>query len=586
MSSYSQQTQDTQQDNRSPYAANPLPPYLSGQEAMPSYISQNRNLPPKAGGAHTMDVDAQSRLAYLELTPDSVSYLQEFRVLLEANFTRIIDGFYNHAGAYPNLKTMFGSDANIARLKKAQGDHWMSLFEGHFGADYLNKVKTVGAVHKMQGLEPRWYLGGYCYVMNALVDLAASQYGDQPEKFKKMMQTVNKALFLDIDLVISIYFGTILGDIKENSDFVREASGRLNATSSEMNDTATELGNLANNTAHVTEQLDSNIKNVAAAVEEATANIQTVFRASESVSQNLNVVSDQSNEITNTMQHFATSVETMSSSVNTVAAAVAEMSASLNEVSQSATQAANVASKAEGAAEETKQTVDKLGKSAKEIDNVVEMIKNIAAQTNLLALNATIEAASAGEAGKGFAVVANEVKALAKQSAEATINIKNQIEEMQSNTDAAVGSIKEIIGTIGEMNRINNTIASAVEEQTATANEISRSVSGAAQSANEISSNVQTTVKSVEQVASQVDQAGKGVLEITRNLDELSKGSNEIAKSAQEAASGATTMSQSVSKLNDSAVKTKASVDMVKESAGQLELLPDKLEKLVNQFKS
>jgi methyl-accepting chemotaxis protein len=525
-------------------------------------------------------------LEFLKIDNETVSFLKQFRGPLQENFDKIINAFYDHATAYPNLKQMFGSDANINRLKKAQGDHWMTLFEGTFGSNYMDKVNRVGQVHKMQGLEPRWYLGGYCFVMNALFDLAVDKYGDDPTQLKKVIQSLNKALFLDMDLVISTYFGSILGEIKENADFVREASEQLNQTSNSMEQTASELSELSLSTAQVTEQLDANIKNVAAAVEESTANIQTVYNASESVSQNIAVVSNASNSISSTMQNVASAVEEMSSSVNTVAAAIAEMSASLNEVSQSATQGANVASKAEGAAEKTKDTVDLLGRSAKEIDNVVEMIKNIAAQTNLLALNATIEAASAGEAGKGFAVVANEVKALAKQSAEATINIKNQIEEMQTSTDAAITAIKEIIGTIAEMNRINNTIASAVEEQTATANEISRSVSGAATAANEISRNIQSTAEGVEQVAQQVDQAGKGVLEITKNLEELSKGSNEIAKSAQEAATGATSMSNSVALVNNSAVQTSGSVVKVKEAAIRLMDLPAKLEQLVNQFRS
>jgi len=72
-----------------------------------------------------------------------------------------------------------------------------------------------------------------------------------------------------------------------------------------------------------------------------------------------------------------------------------------------------------------------LGMAAQTVDKVTEAITEIFEQTNLLALNATIEAARAGEAGKGFAVVANEIKELAKQTATATHNIKQQIEGVQ-----------------------------------------------------------------------------------------------------------------------------------------------------------
>ena len=109
------------------------------------------------------------------------------------------------------------------------------------------------------------------------------------------------------------------------------------------------------------------------------------------------------------------------------------------------------------------------------------MITSIAQQTNLLALNATIEAARAGEAGKGFAVVANEVKELAKQTAKATEDISRKIEAIQGDTKGAVEAIAQIGKIINQINDIQNTIASAVEEQTATTGEISRNVAEAAQ---------------------------------------------------------------------------------------------------------
>ncbi len=121
-----------------------------------------------------------------------------------------------------------------------------------------------------------------------------------------------------------------------------------------------------------------------------------------------------------------------------------------------------------------------LGESSAEIGQVIKVITGIAQQTNLLALNATIEAARAGEAGKGFAVVANEVKELAKATAEATEDISQKIEAIQGNTASAVSAIGEITHVISQINDIQTTIASAVEEQTATTNEIARSVTGAA----------------------------------------------------------------------------------------------------------
>ena len=170
----------------------------------------------------------------------------------------------------------------------------------------------------------------------------------------------------------------------------------------------------------------------------------------------------------------AAAAEQVSSNVATVATAAEQMGASIKEIAKSTHEAARVATSAVKVAERTNATVAKLGESSAEIGNVIKVITSIAQQTNLLALNATIEAARAGEAGKGFAVVANEVKELAKQTAKATEDISRKIEAIQGDTKGAVEAIEQIGTIINQINDIQNTIAGAVEEQTATTGEISR----------------------------------------------------------------------------------------------------------------
>jgi len=175
-----------------------------------------------------------------------------------------------------------------------------------------------------------------------------------------------------------------------------------------------------------------------------------------------------------------------------------------------------VATSAVKVADKTNAIVAKLGESSAEIGNVVKVITSIAEQTNLLALNATIEAARAGEAGKGFAVVANEVKELAKQTARATEDISRKIEAIQDDTKGAVGAIAQIGTIINQINDLQNTIASAVEEQTATTGEISRNVTEAAKGSSEIAQNVTG-------VAQAARGTTEGASDTKKSADELSK---------------------------------------------------------------
>lgn len=222
---------------------------------------------------------------------------------------------------------------------------------------------------------------------------------------------------------------------------------------------------------------------------------------------------------------FTEEVEQVALRIQTVASASEEMSASITEIARNAVQAASITEKAETRANESRQIVDALGKSAQEIGNVVEVIKTIASQTNLLALNATIEAASAGDAGKGFAVVANEVKELAKQSATATEDIRFKIEEIQKSTSLAITSINDIAGIVGEVNQINRTIASAVEEQSATTNEINRNVLEAATGSATISENINALATMVKQTAKSIEQSQTAIV----TLNQISADINTIA---------------------------------------------------------
>ncbi|WP_308201170.1 methyl-accepting chemotaxis protein [Paractinoplanes maris] len=222
-------------------------------------------------------------------------------------------------------------------------------------------------------------------------------------------------------------------------------------------------------------------------------------------------------------QAVSAASEQISRSVDTVSAGSEQMGASIREISQNASEAAQVAGQAVDLAATTSTTMNKLGESSLQIGNVIKTITAIAEQTNLLALNATIEAARAGEAGKGFAVVASEVKDLAQETARATEDISRRVETIQADTSGAVFAIEEISRVIARISDFQTTIASAVEEQTATTSEMNRSVSEAATGTGEIAQNITGVAEAARHTSQSVQHSRQVTDGLSRTSAELSE---------------------------------------------------------------
>ena len=258
---------------------------------------------------------------------------------------------------------------------------------------------------------------------------------------------------------------------------LRESFGQVQAGAGELLGSAEQMNNASTEVAAAAEESSQQASVVAAAAEQVTRNVQTV------------------------------------------AAGVEEMGQSIREIAQNAQEAAAVASDAVTVAGEANQIVTRLGESSQLIGEVVRVITSIAEQTNLLALNATIEAARAGEAGKGFAVVATEVKELATQTGKATEDIGRRVTAIQADSSDVVVAIERIEATIARINDIQTTIASAVEEQTATTSEMGRSLAEAAAGSAEISAGIVAAAAAAEQSSAQAQNSA----DATRGLSTLSE---------------------------------------------------------------
>lgn len=327
-------------------------------------------------------------------------------------------------------------------------------------------------------------------VVESLKDIAQGE-GDLTRRLEVNTKDEIGELGTGFNLFIEKLQGIIKG-VVANSNQVEGASNSLAKVARDMSDNARESSERSNAVAAATEEMTTNLNNVAAAMEESSTNTAMVASAAE------------------------------------------EMNATINEIAGNAERARVISEQAVRKAEVASAKMTELGQAAQAINRVTEAITEISEQTNLLALNATIEAARAGEAGKGFAVVANEIKELAKQTAAATLDIKEQIAGVQGTAGDTIKEIKEITGVIDNVNAIVATIASAVTEQSAATEEIAKNIEQASQGLQEVNENVSQSSVVADSIAKDIVQVNNASIEISKSSEHIKESADEMLKMALE----------------------------------------------------
>lgn len=328
--------------------------------------------------------------------------------------------------------------------------------------------------------------------------------------------------FIIVSVVLFIISRSIIMPILTAVEFAKTISNGdfTDKISSSRKD---EIGTLIQSLSHIASNLGSMIlelKTEAGHLSDSSSNLSLVSDSLSSVSKKTNSkaekVSDTSQSISRDMKDLVGVTRQAVDSIDSISTAADNMDQAISEVARTSEKTRDmmnhVVEKAEHAVEKTVG----LTKNAEDITAITKTISEISEKTNLLSLNASIEAARAGEAGKGFAVVAGEIKALAGQTAEATLEIKKHIDVIQDSTGQTAHEISEITGLIKSVDEMAGKMASTME--------------GQSRSTKEIADNVSETSVSLKEMTDSLAGSSTAVESITNEIEELSRESKVLSK--------------------------------------------------------
>jgi methyl-accepting chemotaxis protein len=447
---------------------------------------------PADGRTAAAEHDRTGRLEFLRLDAAAGERLRRMWPAVAAGLPGIADMFYAAIGTHPALAPLLGDAEHIAQLKQTQTAHWRGLFDGNFDEAYFGRAVAVGHTHERIELAPRWYIGGYCLVIERLVALLVKRHRGRPALADDIAAML-RAAFLDMDLALSSYLETSTANLIQQEALAmadlldREleiAAGEVTAQAERLTRGAAHLGEVA-------EQVRTSATAVNASVEITAQNVQTVASATTELEAS-------SQEITNQVKRVSTMTQ----------AAVRQASA-------------------------TGETVRELSSASARIGDVVTLIRSVAGQTKLLALNATIEAARAGDAGKGFAVVATEVKDLARQTEDAISHVSAQAQAIAGTTASAASEVDSIVERVRAVDSIAGEVAAASEQQREATAEIMRNVTLAAEHTATVSDNARALLDQAESTDETARQFGRLAGAVSTDMRDLHQRLSVIVRSSK-----------------------------------------------------
>ncbi len=274
-----------------------------------------------------------------------------------------------------------------------------------------------------------------------------------------------------------------------------------------------DLTNNSNSATTVIAALHDTCSHMAGHIEKVSDNAQAMAQATQGLTQNAKTVARDINQATDHVNHVAAGTE--------------HLSTTITRITENTSQASDISSQASELAQVSSDQVALLGKRARIICQVTETITEISEQTHLLALNATIESARAGDAGKGFAIVAHEIKALSRQTAKATVDIKESIQDIQNDIALTVEGMAKISKVITAMTDITTAIDTALDGQSKATQTIVQSIHQASVNLDGINESAAASAQEVATLQASMESVSQDILQLLRESVKLEVFSGE-----------------------------------------------------------
>lgn len=435
-------------------------------------------------------LQVDERLAFLGIDESVRATLRRIGPSLAKSLPPLVDDLYAHMAKWPNLAALLGDAKRIGHLKRTQQSHWQALFEGNFDESYFQRTHAVGLTHNTIGLEPRWYMGAYCFLLERAI---VAQLGRRASReHGQAIAAILRAAFLDMDVAVSTY-----------------------VTSSEQLKIRQEMLGISE---LLEKEIDTSVAVVVMQAQRMTSGAEK-----------LTAIAERLHETAETVEQSAT---TAIGNIQSVAGATEEMDASSRDIASQVARTTQLTESAVTQMQATDETARGLTEATARIDEVVCLVESIASQTKLLALNATIEAARAGEAGKGFSVVAAEVKALARQTEDAIRTIRDQSTRIQDAARRAIGMVSDVNGQIRAIDSVAADVALATEQQQMATSEISRSAAAASEQALLVGQRAQDVLAEAETTGRTAENVRHFSIVLSNNITDLRRRISTILRSS------------------------------------------------------